>query len=234
MTFLGQFPRQFTAIRHLMIAAPALLLWSCGPPESESKQVIKIPVATKKAEIPTPTRKVETRSMEPKSTKPRQPMPQPLFAQAAHDGKIDVVRSALQSGTNVNIADENGRTPLMLAAFNGHTEVVRLLIDAGAKVPVRDAVGRTALMYASTGPSADTVKLLIESGAKVNAADSHERWTALMWAAAEGQRDVVRVLLEKGADPNLKDDDGDTAASFARRNNHTEVVALLRKAEQGK
>lgn len=162
------------------------------------------------------------------------PMPEELMAQAALDGKVDIVRKALESGTDANTADEEGRTPLMLASFNGHGEIVQMLLDAGAKVGVRDGQGRTPLMFASTGPFAEVVGLLLRHGAEVNIVDSGEHWTALMFAAGEGQIEVVRLLLDKGADPTLKDVDGDTAAAFAQRNGHAEVFSLLKQAEKAK
>ncbi len=48
-----------------------------------------------------------------------------------------------------------------------------------------------------------------------------------MFAASEGHVDVVKLLLTHNADKTLVDVDGDTAASFARKNNHTKVVELL-------
>ena len=48
-----------------------------------------------------------------------------------------------------------------------------------------------------------------------------------MHAAAEGHLEIVNILLDNGADPSLKDVDGDTAESFAKRNGHIEVAKVL-------
>ena len=50
-----------------------------------------------------------------------------------------------------------------------------------------------------------------------------------MFAAAEGQAKVVNTLLSAGADHTMKDTDGDTAKSFAEKNGHGVVVALIEK-----
>jgi ankyrin repeat protein len=49
-----------------------------------------------------------------------------------------------------------------------------------------------------------------------------------MYAAAEGQLEVVKILLTYRADPSLKDIDGDDARTFAERNGHKEISALLK------
>ncbi len=146
---------------------------------------------------------------------------------AALEGRLQAVLSALSKGADVNALDQEKRSALMLAAFNGHTEVVRALIEKGASVNATDSMGRTALMFASSGPSPDTVWLLLENKADPDVQDSGEGWTALMFAAGEGLAEVVQVLLEHGADRTLKDVDGDTALDFARKNGHTRVVRLL-------
>ena len=147
--------------------------------------------------------------------------------EAAYMGLLDEVEGLVAAGTPVDFADEEKRTPLMIAAFNGHTPVLRFLLDKGAKLDSRDVNGRTALMYASSGPFEEAVAFLLKEGAEVNAQGTLEGFTALMTAASEGLLEVVRLLLVNGADPSLVDKDGDTAMSFAQQNGHAEVVALL-------
>ncbi len=149
------------------------------------------------------------------------------FWDAALEGRIEAVRHAIESGVNVNAADDQNRTALLLAAFNGHTKVVKLLKENGALMDQRDIQGRTALMFAATGANAETVQLLLKEGADVNATDKVEGFTALMHAAAEGQTRVVKILLTYRADPSIRDVDGDTALDFATQNGHGEVVKLL-------
>lgn len=147
--------------------------------------------------------------------------------QAALDGQISQVKNLLTNGLDVNIVDEDGRTPLMYAAFNGHAEIINFLIDKGALINACDSSGRTALMMASSGPYPAAVKILLDHQADPNLIDKDEHFTALMFAAAEGQLDVVRILLANRADPSIKDADGDDAMTFARNNGHAGIVTLL-------
>jgi ankyrin repeat protein len=147
--------------------------------------------------------------------------------EAAYLGKLEEVRQLVLDGTPVDVNDAERRSPLMFAAFNGHAPVAEYLLEAGAEIDAKDSSGRTALMYASSGSFAETVALLLKNGAEVNVQGTLEGFTPLMTAAAEGLVDIVRLLLAAGADADIKDKDGDTALTFARKNGHDEVVELL-------
>lgn len=145
---------------------------------------------------------------------------------AAFQGNRKAVEAMLPD-IDVNAADADGRTMLMLASYGGHATTVRLLCENKANPNMRDSNRRTALMYAASGPNAPTVEILLAHGAEVNITDGEEGWTALMFAAAEGHSDIVQMLLSKGADPGLMDIDGESAATFAQNNGHDDVVAML-------
>ena len=161
-------------------------------------------------------------------TSPEPPSsPTPSMKDPALEARLEKIRQALAEGLDVNLADGNGRTPLMMAAFDGDTAVIELLLTSGAEVGKADVAGRTALMYAATGPFPETVELLLARGADVNRADTAEGWTALMLAASEGLRPVVEVLLAAGAEIERTDFDGDTALDHARTRGQDEMVEFL-------
>ncbi|GEM_PF-2355686 len=85
---------------------------------------------------------------------------------AARGGHADTVKEVLKPGkVNINVKDEQGRTPLIEAARNGHNDVVRTLLNAGADAKLRDLQGKTALGYASEGGHKESVTLLRQAGA---------------------------------------------------------------------
>jgi ankyrin repeat protein len=53
---------------------------------------------------------------------------------AANQGHITITRRLLERGADVNIRDEDGYTPLMLAAIGGHDAVAELLVERGGKI----------------------------------------------------------------------------------------------------
>tara|TARA_B100000700_G_C14800606_1_gene740383 strand:+ start:317 stop:706 length:390 start_codon:yes stop_codon:yes gene_type:complete len=82
--------------------------------------------------------------------------------QAAGTGNIDAVSQHLAAGTNINLKDQSGWTPLHWAASKVHNETAKLLIKKGADVNAVNKEGLSPLDYAEN----QTFGLLIDHGAK--------------------------------------------------------------------
>lgn len=91
--------------------------------------------------------------------------------QAAHGegGNQTAIRTLLELGADADPSDNDGDTPLMLAAANGETECVRLLLRAGASPARTNKEGRSALDAATAHlRSCETV---VEKGPDVSTAE---------------------------------------------------------------
>ncbi len=66
---------------------------------------------------------------------------------ASSEGKIAAMEYLLSQGADVNAKNDDGVTPLMLAATES-VDAVKLLVDAGANIDAQDNQGYTALYYA--------------------------------------------------------------------------------------
>ncbi|RXM99762.1 Ankyrin repeat and SAM domain-containing protein 6 [Acipenser ruthenus] len=85
-------------------------------------------------------------------------------------GNCQLVKEILDEDPGqVNIANPDGASPLMIAAVNGQLDVVQLLVDGNADIDKQDSVhGWTALMQATYHGNKDVVKYLLNQGADVN------------------------------------------------------------------
>ncbi|XP_010884133.2 ankyrin repeat and SAM domain-containing protein 6 isoform X2 [Esox lucius] len=85
-------------------------------------------------------------------------------------GNSQLVNEILEvDPSQVNMANPDGASPLMIAAVSGQLEVVQLLVEKSADVDKQDGVhGWTALMQATYHGNKEVVKYLLSQGADVN------------------------------------------------------------------
>ncbi len=123
----------------------------------------------------------------------------------------------LARGADVNIRDEDERTPLIHAAIDGKTEIVKALIAAGADVNVQDAVGFSALHYAAQNQHAQVASLLLDASANVDLVDTYGN-SPLRRAVfnSKGRGELVTLLLNAGADREHRNKHGKTPFDLAR------------------
>jgi ankyrin repeat protein len=101
--------------------------------------------------------------------------------EAVRAGDLARVQALLDAGEDPNPFDDEGRTPLMLAAENGREDLVLALLDGGTDPILVDRVGETALAKA--------------------AAHGHARIAALLYPyASEDEQLMARTLLKVGTD----------------------------------
>jgi hypothetical protein len=136
-------------------------------------------------------------------------------------GNLERIRQLVEGGVNIDEANENDVTALLLACSMRRFEMVVYLVEHGANVTHADGDGMTALHYASLyGLMFDTLPtvtyLLLKHGARI-AERNNEGATAFLFAAEKGNEDVVQYLLssEGGASITEIDDQGNTALLLA-------------------
>ena len=83
-------------------------------------------------------------------------------------GWDDVSIKMIEAGADVNEADLDGVTPLILACSKGMTETALVLIDRGADIHRSDNTGMTALIFATQRGLTEVVKKIESIDAKVD------------------------------------------------------------------
>lgn len=155
-------------------------------------------------------RTLVARGVDPNSTDPDG---QPAIIRALReDANQAALTLAGLPGSNVNVLNRHGETPLMIAAIKGQIEVCKALIERGAAI---NRPGWAPLHYAASSESLTVVRLLLQQGAVVDARAPNGR-TPLMQAALYGSEEVVAALVAAGADRQLRDERGASAAELAR------------------
>ncbi|CAL1154223.1 unnamed protein product [Cladocopium goreaui] len=146
--------------------------------------------------------------------------------------RMDKVAKQLDKGSDVNILDCMGETPLFWAVSG---EAVDYLVREGADIEHRNTLSNCSAFYkfACQGqhrPLKALARYLKKAGVLekyVDEASSITKRSPLHAAAHNGFVQTVKELLSMGADTDAKDYLGKTALDLARNRGFDQVVNLL-------
>lgn len=148
-------------------------------------------------------------------------------ADAAMNGDLTAVKTALRQGQGVDAPQGDGATALHWAAYRDDLGLADVLLAAGANASARNREGSTPLALAATNGSTAMIARLLDSGANVDETGPHGE-TALMFAARNGNIAAIKLLLDRGASVDQKEAlRGTTALLWAAEQGHAAAVKLL-------
>jgi ankyrin repeat protein len=131
----------------------------------------------------------------------------------------------MEAEAPVNMRDQEGMTPLILALENGFRGI-QLLLSHGAAINAFNAKGEMPLHVAARGNRPDAIRLLLRYGADP-AVFSRLGWTPLHVAALHNSVEAADVLLESGVNADQVNEREQTPMHCAVRNSRPEIIALL-------
>ncbi len=151
---------------------------------------------------------------------------------AARYGYVDIVRLLIAHGSNVNVRDNKGFTPLHhCARYSAATSAeeqqatASALLESGALLETTDFLDSTTPLHiASASGNCSVLVVLINNGAMMEARDARGA-TPLIIASTHQHEQTVATLVVAGANLEAHDDTGQTALSYASGARGNMVVA---------
>ena len=142
---------------------------------------------------------------------------------------VECLKELVTKKEVIDIADNDGVTPLMIAALWGRFEYLDRLLDAGADISIAAKCGRTVLhMAAELEVGIECLNKLLAKGAGINVKTCKKSITPLHIAAHNGNTETVKELLgADGIEVNEKTNKGSTALHLAANGGHLDIVRLL-------
>jgi len=168
---------------------------------------------------------------------------------AVNSGRVADVQAAIARGEDVNRRDDDGNTPLILAAKHGDLEITMTLVSKGADLKAKNKDGDDALLALTnytmvSSPSVTkgsavsepigittqghmlTAEYLIQQGVNVNAKNNDGN-TVLILAVQLNKKALVGLYLNNGAYVNASNKQGYTALIVAAMKGNSEFICPL-------
>ena len=147
---------------------------------------------------------------------------------AARLGLPEIIKDLLEKGADIRSTDNDGQTPLHVAARAKAAAAVSVLVnEEDVDVNATDNDGQTPLHVAAEVKDSEVVRRLLKEGKADVGPKDNTGWTPLHVAAKVNTSEVVKELLDGNADVNAKSNAGETPLHFAVRFGSPEVVKLL-------
>lgn len=162
----------------------------------------------------------------------------------------EIMKALLREGASKNVFDDEGMTPLMLAAKSGRVNMMNILLEGGAdpNVCMTKRPFSTAMHSAAAFLNLPAMEILLLHGAKVGAGDNQgstslhyvlavtegvlvdARVPLLHHTALELKKNAVKLLLRWGADEMAVSLTGQTPTDMIVEDDTGQINLLLARA----
>jgi ankyrin repeat protein len=145
---------------------------------------------------------------------------------AACLGMLQVVRTCLEAGVDINQHHSPFGSALIAAIRGGDLEVITLLLEHHIDVNATAGKLGTPLYLACEARNLELIQLMLQHGAFVDDA-TPTTGTALHMACQNEDREIAEILLQHGANVNVCIAEKGTPMHVACENNDEEMIRLL-------
>ncbi|KAM9093786.1 ankyrin repeat and SAM domain-containing protein 4B [Sarcophilus harrisii] len=122
------------------------------------------------------------------------------YHHATVDGYLEILKEATKR--DLNLSDEDGMTPTLLAAYHGNLEALEIICSRGGDPDKCDIWGNTPLHIAASNGHTHCVSFLINFGANIFALDNDLK-SPLDAAASREQNECVDILDKASRDQSI-------------------------------
>ena len=150
---------------------------------------------------------------------------------AIEDDNAVVVKCILANGGKLEVCNECGQTPLLMACDQGKPKISEFLLARGADISAKatNNGGPTCLHTAAYYNYPDLADVLLAHGAPLDE-PMDDGASPLYIACMQDHLEVAMKILAAGADPNIARDDGVSPLFIACEKGQSEVVQKLLNA----
>jgi len=144
-----------------------------------------------------------------------------------HDDSNIIIKDLIKQGkANINIPNEKGNTPLIIACQNDNINIAKFLVKNGADINARNKEEQSsALHIAITNYNYSMMKFLLDSGANINIVNRKGE-TPLIMACKINNKYIAEYLLEKKAEKKLKDYESNKNKYIKENNNNNKICGI--------
>lgn len=138
-----------------------------------------------------------------------------------------IIQALIKKSADIDAANDEGKTPLHVAATMKNLGVIKDLIAAKADRNKADAQGNTVMHYAVIGGAEDVVQYLLQNTSLADRANTNGI-TPLMVALQLGREQIAHALINKGA-KLTSSKDGSTLLHYAAAGDKKALIEMVHK-----
>ena len=142
----------------------------------------------------------------------------------------EIVKILVHLTDNPNASDEDGSTPIHMAALSGCKEIVKILAPLTDNPNVPNNYGKTPIFHATNYGHTEIVKILAPLTDNSNAPNKDEI-TPILLAAKNGHTEIIKILAPLTDNPNAPNKDGKTPSSVTK---NAEIQRYLKSINMSK